>query len=109
MTVLSGAVIAAPTSAGDPPPLQGTDLLFFLLVAFWPVQVCLALLVYRDAGFRGVRHRARWIVLGSLPVIGYLLVLAYYVRTRWTDRRMSRGEDSPREDGGSRRAHEGHA
>ena len=94
LVVLADTVLAAHWPAdGSPRRIHGTDLVFFLLVAFWTIQVGVALLVYWYAGQRGIVSRLRWLVLVAIPAIGWIIALAYVVFTSWEDRKGTRSSD----------------
>ena len=94
LVVLADTVLAAHWPAdGSPRRIHGTDLVFFLLVAFWPIQVGVALLVYWYAGQRGIVSRLRWLVLVAIPAIGWIIALAYVVFTRMDNRKGTRSSD----------------
>lgn len=101
--ILSGLAQANHFPAdGSPRTIHGVYLVAFILVALWPVQVGLALLVYWDAGLRGMGHRRTWLVLVGLPVVGHLVAVSYYVYTRPGDR-GSGGTADPGKDPGHRK------
>jgi hypothetical protein len=79
---VADTVVAAHWPAdGSPRTIHGTDLVIFLIVAFWPIQFAVALLVYADAKRMGTSAVA-WFVLVLIPGVGFIIALLYYIVTR---------------------------
>ena len=90
LMVLADTVLAEHWPAdGSPRRIHGTDLVIFIIIALWPVQVGLALMVYYYAGQRGMAARWMWLVLVSIPGIGFIIALAYLPISWREDRKKS--------------------
>jgi hypothetical protein len=79
--------------------LKGPDLLVFLLVVIWLVQLSLAPAVRMDAGRRWMSAN-RWLILVIIPIIGPIFITAYLI-LRWNENRnhdpVGRRDDASKE------------